>query len=54
MMLFYNVTLASVAIVAVLLYSLLRWMIYQPLRDATTEQIIHAEKWLRKFAQCVK
>ena len=54
MMLFYNVTLAGVAIIAVLLYAILRWAVYRPLRDATTEQIVHAAKQQTHFLETAR
>lgn len=54
MMLIYSSTLAGVACVAVLLYALLRWAIYRPLRDANSEEIIHAAKQQSHFMETVR
>ena len=54
MMLLYSTTLATVACVAVLLYALLRWAIFRPLRDANSEQIIHAAKQQSHFMETVR
>lgn len=44
MMLLYSPALASVSVVAVLLYGLLRWAVFRALREASAEQIIHAAR----------
>jgi ATP-binding cassette subfamily B protein RaxB len=49
MMLLYSTTLASVALVAVVLYALTRWSLFHGLRTATAEQIIHAAKETTHF-----
>lgn len=54
MMLLYNVQLAAVACVAVLLYILLRWVIFSTLREATAEQIIHAARQQTHFMESVR
>ncbi|MEX5745680.1 peptidase domain-containing ABC transporter [Massilia sp. X63] len=54
MMLLYNTKLAAVACVAVLLYALLRWAIFRPMRDANSEQIIHAAKQQSHFIETVR
>jgi ATP-binding cassette subfamily B protein RaxB len=54
MMLLYSVELAAVACGAVLLYVLLRWMIFRALREATAEQIIHAAKQQTHFMESVR
>lgn len=54
MMLLYSTTLAAVACVAVLLYALLRWAMFHPLRDANSEQIIHAAKQQSHFMETVR
>jgi ATP-binding cassette subfamily B protein RaxB len=51
MMLFYSRTLALVATVAVVLYALMRWSVYNALRTATAEQIIHAAKQTTHFLE---
>ncbi|WP_442920744.1 peptidase domain-containing ABC transporter [Massilia sp. DD77] len=54
MMLLYSPTLAGVACIAVVLYALLRWAIFRPLRDANSEQIIHAAKQQSHFMETVR
>ncbi|HBI69744.1 MAG TPA: ABC transporter ATP-binding protein [Massilia sp.] len=54
MMLLYSMTLAAVACVAVLLYALLRWAMFRPLRDANSEEIIHAAKQQSHFMETVR
>lgn len=54
MMLLYSTTLAAVACVAVLLYALLRWAMFRPLRDASSEEIIHAAKQQSHFMETVR
>lgn len=43
-MLVYSPLLAAVAVVAMLLYTLVRWAWYSPLKRATEEQIVHAAR----------
>lgn len=54
MMLLYSVQLATVAFAAVAIYVALRWTIYHSLREATTEQIIHAAKQQTHFMESVR
>jgi ATP-binding cassette, subfamily B, bacterial CvaB/MchF/RaxB len=54
MMFIYSPKLAVIATVAVVIYTLLRWMIYRPLREATTEQIIHAAKQQTHFLETTR
>lgn len=54
MMLLYSRLLAAVTCVAVLLYSALRWAMFRPLRDANSEQIIHAAKQQSHFMETVR
>jgi len=54
MMLFYSATLAAVACIAVILYALLRWGMFRPLRDAKSEEIIHAAKQQSHFMETVR
>jgi ATP-binding cassette subfamily B protein RaxB len=54
MMLLYSTKLAMVACVAVLLYALLRWAMFRPLRDANSEQIIHSAKQQSHFMETVR
>ncbi len=53
-MLLYSPQLTAVACVAVGLYALLRWSIFQSLRDATAEQIIHAAKQQTHFLESAR
>jgi ATP-binding cassette subfamily B protein RaxB len=54
MMLLYSTTLAVVAGVAVLLYGILRCAMFRPLRDANSEEIIHAAKQQSHFMETVR
>lgn len=44
MMLVYSPALAAIALAAMTLYALLRWLWYRPLRHATEDQIVHAAR----------
>jgi ATP-binding cassette subfamily B protein RaxB len=44
MMLIYSPTLAAIALAAMALYALLRWLWYRPLRRATEDQIVHTAR----------
>jgi ATP-binding cassette subfamily B protein RaxB len=54
MMLLYSYTLAGVACTAVLLYAILRCIMFRPLRNANSEQIIHAAKQQSHFIETVR
>ena len=54
MMLVYSVTLACVALGAVLLYALLRRVFYEPLKRATEEHIVHSAKQQSHFLETVR
>lgn len=54
MMLLYSAKMAAVACIAVLLYALLRWALFRPLRDANSEEIIHAAKQQSHFMETVR
>jgi ATP-binding cassette, subfamily B, bacterial CvaB/MchF/RaxB len=54
MMALYSLQLAAIALIAVLLYALLRWLIYRPLLDATSEQIVHAAKQQTHFLETAR
>jgi ATP-binding cassette, subfamily B, bacterial CvaB/MchF/RaxB len=54
MMVLYSAKLAAIALIAVLLYGLLRWAVFRPLRDATAEQIIHAAKQQTHFLESAR
>lgn len=54
MMLLYSTQLAILALIAVMLYVLLRWSIFKSQREATAEQIIHAAKQQSHFLESVR
>jgi ATP-binding cassette, subfamily B, bacterial CvaB/MchF/RaxB len=54
MMALYSLKLAAVALIAVMLYALLRWLVYRPLRNATSEQIVHAAKQQTHFLETAR
>lgn len=54
MMFLYSPALASITVVAMLLYGLGRWVWYHPLRNATAEQIIHTARQESHFLETVR
>lgn len=54
MMLVYSAMLTATATAAVVLYGLLRWISYQPLRRATEEHIVHSAKQQSHFLETVR
>ncbi|MDV7975385.1 ABC transporter transmembrane domain-containing protein, partial [Pseudomonas aeruginosa] len=46
--------LAAIAIAAMSLYALGRWIWYRPLRNATEEQIVHAARQQSHFLETVR
>lgn len=54
MMLLYSPKLAGIAIAAMTLYGLGRWIWYQPLRRATEAEIIHAARQQSHFLESVR
>lgn len=54
MMFVYSPVLGLIAIGAMLLYGLLRWLWYRPLLRATEEQIVHAAKQQSHFLETVR
>lgn len=54
MMFIYSVTLGWIAVGAMGLYALGRWIWYRPLRAATEEQIIHAAKQQSHFLESMR
>ncbi len=54
MMYIYSPKMASIAIGAMLIYALGRWIWFQPLRNATEEQIVHAAKQQTHFIETVR
>ena len=53
-MLLYSPALTAVPLVAVALYALLRTGLFQPMREATAEQIIHAAKQQTHFLESAR
>lgn len=54
MMFIYSPSLAWIAVGAMALYGIVRWLWYRPLRNATEEQIIHAAKQQSHFLETVR
>ncbi|KVA08475.1 ABC transporter [Burkholderia latens] len=54
MMFLYNRTLGTVALSAMLVYGLLRWLWYQPLRQATEDEIVHGAKQHSHFLETIR
>lgn len=54
MMCWYNWQLTGIAVLAVVLYALMRWAVYQPLREASTEQIIHVARQSTHFLETTR
>ncbi|QQC67921.1 peptidase domain-containing ABC transporter [Paraburkholderia ginsengisoli] len=54
MMFVYSWKLALIPLGTMLLYGLLRWLWYRPLRRATEEQIVHAAKQQSHFLETVR
>jgi ATP-binding cassette subfamily B protein RaxB len=54
MMFLYSPMLGAIAVATMLVYALSRWFWYQPLRNATEEQIIHAAKQQSHFIETVR
>ena len=54
MMLMYSLTLSAVVLAAVVVYTLLRWAFYQPLRDASQERLIMAAKENSHFLETLR
>lgn len=54
LMFLYSPSLAWIAIVAMGVYALLRWIWYMPLRRATEEEIIHASKQNTHFMETMR
>jgi ATP-binding cassette subfamily B protein RaxB len=53
-MCFYNLLLASLALIAVTIYALMRWMVFLTLRAATAEQIVKAAKQQTTFLESIR
>jgi len=54
LMLLYSVPLAAIAVAAALLYALIRWAAYRPLRAATEEQVVFAARAESMFIESVR
>ncbi|MFN9031968.1 MAG: peptidase domain-containing ABC transporter [Betaproteobacteria bacterium] len=54
MMLFYSVTLSAIVAASLLIYGLLRWAAYGPLRQATGEQIVLNAKASSLFMESIR
>lgn len=54
MMFLYSPPLAWIAVGAMVLYAIGRWLWYRPLRNATEEQIVHAAKQQSHFLETVR
>lgn len=54
MMFVYSASLGWIAVAAIVLYALGRWARYQPLRNATQEQIVHAAVQQSHFLETVR
>jgi ATP-binding cassette subfamily B protein RaxB len=54
MMLVYSAWLTVIAITAVSVYGILRWLFYEPLRRATEEHIVHSAKQQSHFLETVR
>ncbi|POA96868.1 ABC transporter ATP-binding protein [Chromobacterium sinusclupearum] len=53
-MLLYNAKLSVVSLIAVSLYTMLRWSIFRGLREATAEQIMHAARQNTHFIESAR
>lgn len=54
LMFIYSPKLATIAIITMCLYALIRWIWYAPLRRATEEQIIHSAKQSSHFMETIR
>lgn len=54
MMLIYSPRLSAISLGAVVIYGVVRWLWYRPLRDASEESIIHAAKQQSHFLESVR
>ncbi|MDD3765188.1 MAG: peptidase domain-containing ABC transporter [Nevskiales bacterium] len=54
LMAIYSPALCMIAVAAMLLYALGRWLWYRPLRTATEEQIVHAAKQQSHFLETMR
>ncbi|MDK2122578.1 peptidase domain-containing ABC transporter [Parachitinimonas caeni] len=54
MMMLYSVQLATVTLIALTLYILIRWIAYSPYKAANEEQIVHAAKEQTHFIESIR
>ncbi|MBI0422152.1 peptidase domain-containing ABC transporter [Acinetobacter sp. ACIN00229] len=54
LMFIYSSTLAWIAVLTMLLYAIIRWIWYHPLRRATEDQIVHAAKQNTHFMETMR
>lgn len=54
LMFFYSTKLALIAVISMLLYAIIRWIWYAPLRRATEDQIVHAAKQNTYFMETMR
>jgi ATP-binding cassette, subfamily B, bacterial CvaB/MchF/RaxB len=54
MMLMYSLSLSAVVLVAVIIYTLLRWTFYHPLREASQERLVMAAKENSHFLETLR
>ena len=54
MMLVYSPALSAISLTAMLLYALVRWAWYGPLRSATEEQIVHSARQQSHFLETIR
>ncbi len=54
MMLFYSVTLAAIVLGAVVVYALMRWAFFRPLREATEEALVHEARQSSHFLESLR
>ncbi len=54
LMFIYSSTLAWIAVLTMLLYAIIRWIWYYPLRRATEDQIVHAAKQNTHFMETMR
>ncbi|MFI7863808.1 ABC transporter transmembrane domain-containing protein, partial [Acinetobacter baumannii] len=54
LMFLYSTKLAWIAVITMLLYAVIRWIWYYPLRRATEDQIVHAAKQNTHFMETMR
>lgn len=54
LMFVYSIKLAWIAVLTMLLYAVIRWIWYYPLRQATEDQIVHAAKQNTHFMETMR